>query len=232
MRSCSLLFGMIFGLLALPATAEPLIWGIQVEQLEVRLGESNSNLFAWDFDALVGTDELKAVWRSEAELDTGTRLFETLENQARLQTPISRFFDAVAGIRIDTGRGPDRTYGVVGVKGLAPQWFEIDADLYVADNPVFRFEAEYEGLITNRLTLTPSLEIELPLADDRPVKLGAWGPKFELGARLGYDLVDRLLSPYVGVHYERAWGETADLRREDGEDDATLYLAVGLRMLF
>ncbi len=232
MRTGSLLLGLWVASLTLPASAEPLIWGVQVEQLEVRRGESDSNLVAWDLDVVVGTDELKAVWRSEAELDTGSGLFETFENQARLQVPVSTFFDAVAGIRLDTARGPDRTYGVIGVKGLAPQWFEIDADLYLADRPFFRFEAEYEGLITNRVILTPSIEIELPLADDRPIKFGAWDPKVEVGARLGYDLVDRLLSPYVGVHYERTWGETADLRRAEGEDDATLYVVMGLRMLF
>lgn len=219
-------------LLAAPVVAEPLIWGVQVEQLETRRGESDANVFAWDFDAVVGNDELKAVWRSEAELITGTKHFETLENQVRFQKPISTFFDAVAGVRIDTPRGRDRAYGVIGVKGLAPQWFEIDADLYLAENPVFRFEAEYEALITNRLILVPSLEVQLPLADDRPIELGAWDPSTELGLRLGYDLVDRLFSPYVGVHYERAWGQTAELRRADGEDDETLYLVVGLRMLF
>ena len=198
----------------------------------MRRGESDANVFVWDFDAVFGTDELKAVWRSEAELVTGTRLFETLENQFRLQKPISTFFDAAAGVRLDTARGRDRVYGVIGVKGLAPQWFEIDADLYLSENPIFRFEAEYEALITNRLILIPSIEVEVPLADDRPIELGAWGPKTEVGARLGYDLIDRFLSPYLGVHYERAWGETADLRRVEGEDDETFYLVVGLRMLF
>jgi copper resistance protein B len=219
-------------LLAHPSIAEPFIWGVQVEQLEAQRGESDANVFVWDFDAVFGTDELKAVWRSEAELVTGTRLFETLENQFRLQKPISTFFDAAAGVRLDTARGRDRVYGVIGVKGLAPQWFEIDADLYLSENPIFRFEAEYEALITNRLILIPSIEVEVPLADDRPIELGAWGPKTEVGARLGYDLIDRFLSPYLGVHYERAWGETADLRRVEGEDDETFYLVVGLRMLF
>jgi len=198
----------------------------------LRRGESDANVFVWDFDAVFGTDELKAVWRSEAELVTGTRLFETLENQFRLQKPISTFFDAAAGVRLDTARGRDRVYGVIGVKGLAPQWFEIDVDLYLSENPIFSFEAEYEALITNRLILIPSIEVEVPLADDRPIGLGAWGPKTEVGARLGYDLIDRFLSPYLGVHYERAWGETADLRRAEGEDDETFYLVVGLRMLF
>ncbi|MDA0369546.1 MAG: copper resistance protein B [Proteobacteria bacterium] len=233
MRRISLLAGfLIVASSGASAVAEPLIWGIQAEQLEIRRGESNENVFAWDFDALVGSDELKLVWRSQAEVATGTGTFETLENQLRLQKPISTFFDAVLGVRVDTPRGPDRTYGVVGIKGLAPQWFEIDADLYVSDNPVFRFEAEYEALITNRIILTPSFEIDLPFADDRPIAVGAWGSKIEVGARLSYDLIDRLISPYLGISYERAFGETADFRRAEGEDNSTLFFVVGTRVLF
>jgi hypothetical protein len=40
------------------------------------------------------------------------------------QIPISDFFDAKAGARFDTPEGSDRTYAVLGVAGLAPQWFD------------------------------------------------------------------------------------------------------------
>ena len=214
-----------------PAAAEQAFWGIQVEQLEARLTEA-SDVLAWDFDALYGTDELKLVWRSEAEYGTEEKAFETLENQVRLQTPISRFFDAVAGFRADTPDGPDQFSGVVGVHGLAPQWFEVDLDLFVSDKPSLRFEAEYEGLITNRITLPPSLEVNLPFTDDHARDIGAFGPKIEVGARLSYDLIDRLVSPYVGVHYEQTFGETANLASAAGEDSGTVFFVVGTRILF
>lgn len=213
------------------ARAEPYFWGIEVEQAEYRFGE-DEDVAAWDFDVLAGGDELRFVWRSEAEFSLEEDAFETLENQARLQTPISDFFDAVAGIRLDTPKGPDRIYGVVGLHGLTKQWFEVDADLFLSDRPIFRGEVEYEGLITNRITLTPSVEIDLPLADDEAIGYGAFGPKVELGARLSYDLVDRALSPYIGVHYERLFGESADLARADGEDRDALYFVVGSRIRF
>ena len=213
------------------AYAEAVIWGIQAERLEYRTGDG-SDILAWDFDAVVGTDELKFVWRSEAEYAFDGDVFETLENQARLQMPISNFFDGVAGVRVDTPEGPDRVYGVIGVHGLAPQWFEIDADLFVSDNPRFRFEAEYEALITNRIILTPSFEFDLPFTDDHAIDVGAFGPKLEVGARLSYDLVDRAISPYIGVHYERVFGETADLARADGDDVDGVAIVVGTRIMF
>lgn len=218
-------------LLASPLAAEQLIWGIQAEQLEYRIGDE-SDVFAWDFDAIIGTDELKFVWRSEVEFSFEEDAFETLENQARLQVPISDFFDAVGGIRVDTPDGPDRVYGVLGLHGLAEQWFEVDADLFIGEDPSARFEVEYEGLITNRITFVPSIELDLPFTDDEAIGAGAWGPTLEVGARLSYDLVDRAISPYIGVHYERLFGESADLARDDGEDDDAVFFVIGTRILF
>lgn len=214
------------------ATAEEVFWGIQVEQLEYRLGEGSENIYAWDFDATVGTDEIKFVWRSEAEYDTNEKIFESLENQARVQVPISDFFDTVIGVRVDTPKGQDRLDAVLGFHGLAKQWFEVDADLFLSENPSARFEAEYEGLITNRIILTPSVEIDLPLNDDPDREVGAFGPKAEVGARLSYDVVDRLVSPYVGVHYERVFGETADIAEADGKNKDAVFGVVGVRILF
>jgi copper resistance protein B len=56
-----------------------LFYGIQIEQAEYRVG-SPTDVFAWDFDAQVGTDELKLVWRAEAEYGFSADTFETLEN--------------------------------------------------------------------------------------------------------------------------------------------------------
>lgn len=219
-------------LLAGPVSAEQLYWGLQTEQLEWRSGEGSEAL-AWDADAFVGTDALKVVWRSEAEYATGPGSFETLENQLRLQVPVSTFFDAVAGVRYDSpDEGPHRTYGVLGLHGLAKQWFELDADLFLSEYPSARFEVEYEGLITNRIIFTPSIELDLPLADDEATSRAAFSPKLEIGGRLSYDLLDRAVAPYIGVHWERAFGESGRLVKAEGEDNDVVSLVVGLKLMF
>ena len=224
---------LVLSLLLSPVVyAEQMIWGVKLNQLEYRVGDKDTDVMAWDGDALVGTDELKFVLRSEGEFETKTDKLEKMETQFRLQKPISTFFDVVGGVRVDTPDGPDRVHGVIGVHGLAPQWFEVDADLFVSDHPSFRFETEYEALITNRLILTPSFEVDLPFADDHALKTGAWGPTMEIGARLSYDLIDRAVAPYVGVHYERVFGESKRLREADGENGDGLFFVAGLRLLF
>lgn len=231
-RACFLIAGFISSPMSAPsAVAEALIYGIQIEQAEYRVG-SPTDVFAWDFDALIGTDEVKFVWRSEAEYAFTADKFETLENQLRLQKPISDFFDIVAGIRVDTPSGKDRVQGVVGLHGLAKQFVEVDADFFVGDHPSIRLEAEYEALITNRLIVTPSIEVDLPLNDDRTFDRGAFAPTLEVGIRAGYDLIDRALSPYIGVHYERSFGKTANIRRSEGEDAGSLFFVAGARMVF
>ena len=219
-------------LLAGPALAEPIVWAFQAEQYEYRLGDGGEDLFAWDTDTYAGTDELKVRWISQGEIALEDNLIEELENQFRVQTPISDFWDVVGGVRLDTPEGPDRIYGVLGVHGLAPQWIEVDADLYISEDPIFAIDAEYEGLITNRLILTPSAEVEVPLTDDAALDNGAFGPRLEVGARLSYDLIGRAVSPYIGVQYERAFGETADRIRSAGEEPGGVFFVAGAKLLF
>lgn len=55
----------------------------------------------------------------------------------------SEFYDWQAGVRHDDQPGPTRSYAVLGMKGLAPQWIERDANLFVSErgDPSLRVEA-------------------------------------------------------------------------------------------
>ena len=217
-------------LLASPLSAGPVFYGLDAEQLEIRLNDG-SEVLAWDFDAMIGTDEVKFILRSEAEYDFDEDAFEKLESQFRVAVPVSPFFDAVAGVRVETPEGDDRVDGVVGLHGLAKQWVEIDADLFISDDPSIRLEVDYEALITQRLILTPAIEVEIPLTDDPDRNFGDFAPIIEIGARLSYDLIDRSVAPYVGVHYELATGESGRRAQADGEKKDDLFFVAGVRLL-
>lgn len=223
--------------LTTPALAQEtnlIFYGVQMEELEYRQGDTGQNLVVWNGDAFVGTDELKLRWLGEGEYDTDGDVLEKMENRLVLQTPVSDFFDLKAGVRLDSPEGPDRWYGVVGVAGLAPQWIEIDADLFVSEtgDVSARLDAEYELLLTNRLILTPSAEIDVALSSDREIGVGSGLSSIELGLRLSYDLVDRTLSPYVGIAYEQKFGRTRDFARDEGEDTAAWFAVIGTRVMF
>ncbi|MEQ3624193.1 MAG: copper resistance protein B [Celeribacter sp.] len=220
-------------LLAAPAAAlaEPAVWSLRTEKLEYRSAEGEGAL-AWDVTAMAGTDELRFVYTSEGQRsDSGS--FDEMENQLRLQKPVSEFFDAFVGVAASTPEDEDaRHYGVLGVTGLAPQWFEVEATLFVADHPYLSAEADYEALLTNRLILTPWMELSIPLSDDDARHVAAGGVSAEMGLRLSYDLIGRSVSPYVGVSYERSYGGTADLLRAAGDDVSELSSVIGVNLNF
>jgi len=209
-------------------------WGVQLDRFEYRYGDEGEEVLAYEGDAFVGTDELKLRWQGEGEYGLDEKALETFENQLVGQIPITTFFDAKAGLRHDAPKGVDRTYAVVGVHGLAPQWFEIDADMFLSQEGDVsgRIEAEYEGLITNRLILVPAVEIDFGFSHDREVGLGAGLRKIEIGARLQYDLIDRTVSPYVGVHYEHLFGGTRSLANAEGGDTEAVFAVAGVRIMF
>lgn len=212
----------------------PVYYGFAMEELEYRYSDRGEELLAWDGDAFLGTDELKARWIARGEYALEEDAFENLENQLVAQTPVSDFFDAKAGVRFDTGEGPDRTYAVVGVVGLAPYWFEVDASLYASDegDVSAEFDAEYELLLTNRLILAASLDATLAFSEDREIGLGRGLSSTEAGLRLSYDLIDRSFSPYVGVVHERKYGDTRDFAEAAGGHQEDWFAVAGARLLF
>ena len=208
-------------------------WNVNVDRAEYRASDAG-DVFALEGSAYYGTDKLKLRYELEAEYEIDTDTFKAPKNQLVLQKPISAFFDAKAGAGYADFGVEEQFYGVVGVHGLAPQWFEVDADLKLSEtgDVAFLFEAEYEALITNRLILTPSFEMEVGATDDDKTERGKGFRKIELGARLRYDLIDRLVAPYIGVHYEFLLGETASIARRNGESTDGLFAVAGVRINF
>ncbi len=227
----------ILSVTAVPAAAQELgmtFYGIQFEQFEFRAGDENESFAVWDGDAFIGTDEFKARWISEGEFDTDTDKFETLENHLVGQVPISTFFDAKAGVRVDTPEGADRWYGVLGAAGLAPQWFEVDANLFLSEegDASARLEVEYELLLTNKLILTPSAELDIAFSDDIEIGVGSGLSIGEVGLRLSYDLVDRMISPYLGIVHEQKFGNTKNLAEDGAEDTSSWFAVIGTKIAF
>ena len=217
------------------ARKQPLTsWGVQFEELEYRYSDNDEELAVWNADFFYGTDELKVRWLAKGEYAIEEQAYEGLENQLVGQVPISKFFDAKAGVRFDTPEGPDRTYAVLGVAGLAPQWFEIDANLYLSDegDTSAGLDAEYELLLTNYWILSATFDATVAFSEDREIGVGKGLVSTETGLRLSYDLVDRAFSPYVGVVHERKYGDTADFAEVEGGGTEDWFAVIGARIAF
>ena len=205
---------------------------VDIDQLEYRAQDGNDS-FAWEGQARVGGDFNKIAVKSEGEYVFETGAVEEAEVQFLYQRLISDFFDAQLGIRYDFKPDPSRAYAVLGINGLAPQWFEVDGSAFLSDEGdlSMRFEAEYDLLITQRLIVGPSVELNVAFSDDQAVGIAAGVNDVELGLRLRYEFA-REFAPYLGVNWERLIGDTADLARDEGEDVDTLSFVAGVRIFF
>lgn len=202
----------------------------QFNRLEASDGDHGTGL-SWEGSGWIGTDWNRLWMRSEGEREGGRT--EAADLELLYGRPVARWWDAVVGLRHDFRPGPSQTWLAVGVMGLAPQWFEVEATAYLGESGqvAARAEVEYELLLTNRLILQPLLEVELHSEDDAERGIGSGLSTAEAGLRLRYE-VTRQFAPYIGVAWERAYGGTADLRRAEGEDIDDTRLVAGVRFWF
>jgi copper resistance protein B len=203
---------------------------LQLERLETWSADDGTGLL-WNGQGWVGGDISKLWLRTEGErVDDAT---EAADVELLYGRAVARWWDLVAGVRHDFAPGSSQSWAALGIVGLAPQKFEIEATAYVGNSgrTALRFEAGYELLLTNRLVAQPLLELNLLGEDDPERGLGSGLTAAEIGVRVRYE-VTRRFAPYVGVVYERAYGETADLRESHGEDVADTRVVAGVRTWF
>jgi copper resistance protein B len=190
-----------------------------------------TDAFSWDTKGWVGQDRNRLWFRTEGDRAGG----RTEQAQVNLLygRAIARWWDVTAGVRIDALPDTPRTALALGVQGLAPYWFEVEASAYVepSGRTHVRVETEYDFLITNRFVLQPLAEFEIYGRADRERLIGTGLSTGEFGLRLRYEF-RRQFAPYVGVVWARKFFGTADQARAAGEDVAGTRLAVGLRTWF
>ena len=202
------------------------------DQLEVSLRDGRDG-YAWeDVQFWYGGDINKLWIKSQGEGEFGGSV-ESAEVQVLWTRAIDPWFDLQAGVRHDFRPSPQSHYLVLGIQGLAPYWFEIDAAMFLSTKGDLsaRFEAEYDQLITQRLILQPRFEVDFALQDVPRIGVGSGLSTAEAGLRLRYEIV-REFAPYVGLQYERAFGDTARFRRTAGDDVGGWSLVMGVRAWF
>lgn len=203
---------------------------ILFDQLEWRdLGTDSGG--SWDADGWIGKDRDRFWFRIDGESDGD----DPVEGSGDFLygRAVARWWDLVAGVRHDVGAGPDRTWAAVGIQGLAPYWFELEATAYLGESgrTRFRLETEYDLLLTNRLVLQPLVELDVYGKSDPERGIGAGLSTIDVGLRLRYE-IRRELAPYVGVEWNRQIFGTADLARAAGDDTGAAALLLGVRLWF
>lgn len=206
----------------------PWIAVLHADQLERR----DDGALAWNLRASLGRNFDKLLLRSEGERIDGDT--EHADAELFWSHATGPWWDRVLGVRHDTGgHGPSRTWAALGVQGLAPYMFELEATAYVGESGrlAARFEGEYELLLSNRLILQPKLEADLYSRDDPANAIGSGLSEAEFGLRLRYEFSPRF-APYVGHVWSRKFGRTARFAEDEGfEADDRAWVA-GIRIWF
>ena len=201
-----------------------------INQLEWQGGEGEGAL-NWDIKGWVGGDIDRLWLRSEGERSAGRT--ESAEVQALWGHAISPWWDLVGGVRQDFKPGDGQTWAAFGAQGMALYNFEAEATVFVgeAGRTAARLEGDYDILLTNRLILQPTAELNFYGRSDPQRGVGSGLSDSELGLRLRYE-VRREFAPYVGVTWNRSYGQTAQYARDEGEDTNQVRWVVGVRLWF
>lgn len=209
---------------------DPLLYKIMIDQLELPDSGSKDPL-SWEGQGWLGKD-LKKLWiKTEGERVKGeTKEFEF---QALYSKPIARYWDFQLGARYDFKPTPGRSWGVIGLQGLAPYFFEVDAAFFIGESGrmALRLEAEYELLLTQRLILTPEVEVNFFGQNDPETAVGSGLSDVEVGLRLRYE-IRREFAPYIGINRWKKYGNSADFARAAGGDISDTQIVAGVRLWF
>ncbi|TCT25759.1 copper resistance protein B [Thermomonas haemolytica] len=206
---------------------DPLVWMVQADRFEYTQGDA----LAWSGKVWIGRDYGRLWLRSEGERARG-------QTDASLEAlwghPLDAWWDVLAGLRHDTaGPSPARDWLALGVQGLAPYKFEMQATAYLGrgGRAMLRAEAEYELLLTNRLILQPHLEAVLNGRAVPARGTGAGLAQTSQGLRLRYE-IRREFAPYLGYAWTQRHGGTADQARLRGEPVRDHGWVAGVRFWF
>lgn len=210
--------------------------GQKMSQLLVNVADYQFNSgrdgFEWVGQAWYGGDINRLWLKSEGDGEF-RRGVERAEVQALYNRAIGPYFNLQAGVRYDFKPNPSRTYATVGVEGLAPSFFDIEAALFLSNKGELlgRVEGSYDQRITQRLILQPRVEVNAAAQSSRSIGVGSGLSDAELGMRLRYDF-RREFSPYVGVQFKRTFGATRRYLREAGDRSGGWSFLTGIRAWF
>lgn len=206
-----------------------------LELAEYRVND-DTNPAAWKLLGWIGGDYNRIWIKSEGSVATTEREGDGDGDVEILYGRlITQWWDVQIGVRgelqLDDSDERGRVFGAVGIEGLAPGYFDVDATVFVSHEGDVsgRLTASFDGYVTQRLIAQPRIETEAAVQDVEEFGVGTGLNNIELGLRFRYE-IRRKIAPYIGVSWERALFETADLMRVRGDDVNALSVVAGLRL--
>jgi copper resistance protein B len=215
-----------------PVMDNTIFYHLLFDQLEGRTNGPD-NEFRWDGEGWIGTDMNKLWFKSEGFVEHGRMTDGDQEALYDRPIPHLRYFDFQAGVRYDLDSDPGRTWGAIGIEGLAPYFFEFAPTFYFSNRGFFagRIDGSYDILITNRLIAQPQFELNFYSKSNPSRGIGSGLSELDTGLRIRYE-ISRKFAPYIGVAYNGKFGETADFTRAEGGIVNDVRFIFGIRLWY
>lgn len=178
----------------------------------------------------IGTDMNRLWWSTEGERVGPTTV--DAELRAMYGHYFARFWDAVVGY--DREFNPvGVNYVNAGVRGLAPYWIDVDAEMLLSDRGrvSLRTDAGTDWLLTQRLITHPELRVDWPLTADPQRGLTPGVGDASVGLATRYEF-RREFAPYLELRWSRDAGAVQLAERRGGTDIAGWTVRGGLRLMF
>nr|WP_039883804.1 copper resistance protein B [Achromobacter piechaudii] len=206
-------------------------WQVLFDKFGVSRNRDGQNALQWDGRYWYGTATDRLLLKSEGERESGGGSQGKVE--AFWSHAVSPFWDLQLGARRDIGTGPKRNWAAIGIEGVLPYNVELETTAYVgaSGRTALALKAEYDLLLTQRLIFTPELEASLYGKSDPARGVGSGLSSGSLSLRLRYE-VTREFAPYIGVSFDRKFGQTARYASDAGDSRSQTALIAGVRFWF
>lgn len=211
---------------------------VDVLEYRPRTGREGSNSdYRWDLEGWYGGDYNRLWFKSEGQRDTAFKADYDVDFQLLYGRFLWKHYDLQVGARMETqsfrGGNVTRGLGVIGLQGIVPYNYEFESALFIDQSGAVSARLSYtkDFLLTQRLILQGRFQTNLAIQRVEEFTTGSGLNNLEFGARLRYE-IRRELAPYIGVSFDRSFGDTATFVRHQGGDPSQIRFAVGLRMWF
>ncbi|MDH5739703.1 MAG: copper resistance protein B [Nitrospira sp.] len=211
-----------------------------VDVLEYRprtSGDGSNSDYRWDIEGWYGGDYNRLWFKSEGQQDTAFKADYDVDFQLLYGRFLWKYYDIQVGGRMETqsfrGGNVTRGMGVIGLQGIVPYNYEFESALFIDQSGAVSARLSYtkDFLLSQRLVLQGRFQTNLAVQRVEEFTTGSGLNNLEFGARLRYE-IRREFAPYIGLSFDRSFGETATLVRQQGGDPSQIRFVVGLRAWF
>jgi copper resistance protein B len=211
---------------------------VDVLEYRPRTGGDGSNSdYRWDIEGWYGGDYNRLWFKSEGQQDTAFKADYDVDFQLLYGRFLWKNYDIQVGGRMETqsfrNHNATRGLGVIGIQGIVPYNYEFESSLFIDQSGAVSARLSYtkDFLLTQRLILQGRFQTNMAIQRVEEFTTGSGFNNLEFGARLRYE-IRREFAPYIGLSFDRSFGETARLVRQQGGDPSQIRFVIGLRAWF